>query len=120
MLLSARVAGPILCLAIVSMAALVAGCASSPKPQANTPASVSELVDTAKFTKMAQDEGWQPEVRNGQVLYCMDEAPVDSRFPEKTCLDEASLQQRMLAEEHQRQSMQQPGAAGGCKAFPAC
>lgn len=119
MLLSARVAGPILCLAIVSMTALVAGCASSPKPQANTPASVSELVDTAKFTKMAQDEGWQAEVRGGRVLYCLNEAPVGSRLPEMTCLDKASLQQRMLAEEQQRQSMQRPSAAAGCSQ-PGC
>lgn len=101
------------------MAVLAAGCASSSKPQANTPASVSELVNTANFTKKAQDEGWQPEVRNGQVLYCMDETPVDSRFPEKTCLDETSLKQRMLAEEHQRQAMQQPAAAG-CMQPGAC
>src|SRR5579872_5201257 len=106
MLLSARVARPLLFLAIASMAGLIAGCASSPKPEANTPASVSELVDTANFTKKAQEEGWEPEVRDGRVLYCINEAPVGSRLPDLTCLDKASLQQRMLAEEHQRESMQ--------------
>jgi hypothetical protein len=66
----------------------------------------------AKFTTKAQNEGWAPEVRGSNVLYCKDETPIDSRFPEKTCLRKTDLEQRMLAEEHQRQSMQQPSAAG--------
>lgn len=57
------------------MAALVAGCASSPKPEANTPASVSDAGRHSEFTKKAQVEGWEPEVRDGRVLYCMDESP---------------------------------------------
>ena len=104
------------------LAAIVTGCASAPPPTASTagsPASTAELRDMADFTKKAQDEGWRPEIRGDQVLYCMDESPIDSRFPERTCLDKASLQQRMLAEERQRQSMQRPAAAA-CLQPGAC
>lgn len=66
----------------------------------------------ADFTKKAQEEGWRPTIRGGQVLYCMNDAPMGSRLSDETCLNETSLRQQMLAEEHQRQSMQQAGAAG--------
>lgn len=117
MLLSARVARPLFYLAIASMAALAAGCASSPQPAAssaaaNTPASASELVNMADFSKKAQDEGWAPEVRRGQVLYCKDETPIGSRLREKTCLNRVGVEQMMLAEERQRRNMQHVNAAG--------
>lgn len=111
-------------LAVAGVLALAAGCASTPQHAAaqsssgaNTPASASSLVDMAKFTTRAQDEGWAPEVRGGNVLYCKDETPIDSRFPEKTCLNKADLRQRMLAEEHQRQALQQ-GSPAGCRPPP--
>jgi hypothetical protein len=129
MLLLARVARPLFYLAIASMAAMAAGCAGTPQhssaqnsssstaaPSAaaitETPASTSELVETADFAKKAQDEGWAPEVRRGQVLYCKDETPVGSRLPERSCLNKAGVEQMMLAEERQRESMQKVNAAG--------
>lgn len=124
MLISARVARPLLYLAIASAAALAAACAGSPQPAASSstavesPASASELVDTADFTKKAQDDGWRPEVRHGQVLYCRDEAPLGSRLPEMTCINKVGVEQMMLAEERQRENMQHGGA--GCPTNMVC
>jgi hypothetical protein len=108
---------------MAALAGLIAGCAStSTAPPtasaAGTPASAAELGKLGDFVKKAQDEGWVPEVRGGQVLYCIDETPLNSRLPEKTCINQASLEQRMLAEQRQRESMQHPGAAAGCSAPP--
>jgi hypothetical protein len=122
---SRRVSTPLCCLAV---AAIVTGCASTPQnassqatststaapstaASAESPASTSKLVETADLTIKAQDEGWAPEVRNGEVIYCKDETPVDSRLPKRTCLNKVGLQQLMLAEEHQREQMQQHPAA---------
>lgn len=117
---AARISSPLRCLAIAALAATATGCASTPPPTAaGTPASTAELRDLSDFTKKAQNEGWTPEVRGDQVLYCMDESPMNSRLPQRTCLDKASLQQQMMAEERQRESMQRPGAAG-CPQPGAC
>lgn len=124
MLISARVTRPLLYLAIASAAALAAGCASSPQAAASSPtaaespASASELVDTADFTKKAQDDGWRPEIRHGQVLYCRNEAPLDSRLPETTCLNKVGVEQMMLAEERQRENMQHMTQAPGMSQGP--
>jgi hypothetical protein len=107
---------------MAALAAVVTGCASTPPPTASaagSPASTAELRDMADFTKKAQEEGWRPTIRGGQVLYCMNDAPMGSRLSDETCLNETSLRQQMLAEEHQRQSMQRPGAAG-CPQPGAC
>jgi hypothetical protein len=105
---------------MAALAGLIAGCASTPPPTAaaGTPASAEELQKLGDFAKKAQDEGWVPQVRGDHVLYCIDETPLNSRLPEKTCLNQASLEQRMLAEQRQRDSMQHPGAAAGCAAPP--
>jgi hypothetical protein len=116
---AARISSPLRYLAMTALATVVAGCASAPPPTApGSPASTAELRDLSDFTKKAQNEGWTPEVRGDQVLYCMDESPMNSRLPERTCLDKTSLQQQMLAQERQRESIQRPGAAGGCATTP--
>ena len=107
--------------AMAALAALVTGCASNPPPTASAagaPATAEELRALGDFAKKAQDEGWVPQVHGGRVIYCIDETPLNSRLPEKTCIDQASLEQRMLAEQRQRESMQMPGAAAGCAAPP--
>lgn len=110
---AARISSPLRYLALAALAAIVTGCASTPPPTAaGTPASAAELRDLANFTQTAQNEGWTPEVRGDRVLYCMDESPMNSRLPQRTCLDKASLEQMMAAEERQRQSMQHPPAFG--------
>jgi hypothetical protein len=123
MSIAARISTPFRYLgAVAALAALIVGCASTPPPTASTagtPASAAELRDMGDFAKKAQDEGWAPQVRGGRVLYCMDETPVGSRLPEKTCLDQTSLEQRMLAEQRQRDSVQHPVAAG-CPQPGAC
>jgi hypothetical protein len=106
---SAQISSPPRYLVLAAIAAILTGCASTPPQSAaptESPASASKLVDTADFTKKAQDDGWTPEVRSGRVLYCKDEAPLGSRFPERTCLDKVAVEQMMLAEEKQRESMQ--------------
>ena len=114
---SRRISSPLCYLSMVAVATVLAGCASTARnaatASAESPASASELADTADFTKKAQDDGWRPEIRNGQVLYCRDEAPLGSRFPERTCLNKSSVEQMMLAEERQRQNMQRPAPAPG-------
>jgi len=107
--------------ALAALAALITGCASTPPPTASAagaPATAEELRKLGDFAKKAQDEGWTAQVRGGQVLYCIDETPVGSRLPEKTCINQASLEQRMLAEQRQRENMQRPSAAAGCAAPP--
>lgn len=113
---SRRISGLLCYLSLAAVAAILAGCASTPQatsPQATpaatsagSPESASKLVATADFTKRAQDDGWRPEVRSGRVLYCRDEAPLGSRFPERTCIDKVAVEQMMLAEQKQRESMQ--------------
>ena len=112
---SRRISSPLCYLSMAAVATILAGCASSPQnaTPAESPASASKLVDTADFTKKAQDDGWSPMVRNGKVLYCKDEAPLGSRFPERTCLDRVAVQSMMLAEERQREQMRQSTQAPG-------
>lgn len=113
---SARVSSPFRYLCLAAAAAVLAGCASTApnaSQGAETPATASQVVNTADFTKQAQDDGWSPIVRNGQVLYCKDEAPLGSRFPEKTCLNKVAVQQMMLAEQRQRDQMQRTAPAPG-------
>jgi hypothetical protein len=117
---SSRVFSPLCYLAAAAAAALLAGCAGTPQnpssqaaPAEESPASASKMVDTADFTKRAQDDGWRPEVRNGQVLYCKDEAPLGSRLPEMTCLNKTGVEQMMLAEDRQRQQLQRSTQAPG-------
>lgn len=114
---SARVSSPFRYLCLAAVATVLAGCASTSQnaapASAESPAAASQVVDTADFTKKAQDDGWNPIIRNGQVLYCKDEAPLGSRFPEKTCLNKVGVEQMMLAEERQRQQMQRTAPAPG-------
>lgn len=108
--------------AIAALAAIVTGCASTPPPAASAagaPATPEELRKLGDFAKKAQDEGWTAQVHGGQVIYCIDETPVGSRLPEKTCINQASLEQRMLAEQRQREAIQHPAAAG-CMQPGAC
>ena len=122
MSIAVRISAPFRYLAaMAALAAIVTGCASNPPPTASAagaPASAEELRKLGDFAKKAQDEGWTAQVRGGQVVYCIDETPVSSRLPEKTCLDQTGLEQRMLAEQRQRESMQRPGASAGCAAPP--
>jgi hypothetical protein len=115
---SPRISSPLRHLVMAAVAAILTGCASAPQnaspqatPTAGTPESAAKLVDTADFIKKAQDEGWRPEISNGEVLYCKDETPISSRLPERTCLNKVGVEQMMLAEERQREQMQRPGAA---------
>ncbi|HEY2035852.1 MAG TPA: hypothetical protein VGG96_02480, partial [Steroidobacteraceae bacterium] len=78
-----RISSPLRYLAMAALAAVVSGCASTPPPTASSagsPASAVEIRDMADFAKKAQDEGWTPKVRGGQVLYCMDASPMGSRL----------------------------------------
>jgi hypothetical protein len=118
---SARISSLLRYLALAALAALVTGCASTPPPTASaagSPASTAELRELGDFTKKAQEEGWTTQVRDGQVLYCMDEAPMGSRLSRRTCLNKARLEQVMLAEQRQREAMQ-TGPAYGCRPPPA-
>jgi hypothetical protein len=123
MSVAARISRPFRYLAaMAALAALVTGCASTPPPTASaagSPASAEELRKLGDFAKKAQDEGWVPQVRGGRVLYCVDETPLNSRLPEKTCLDQTGLEQRMLADQRQRESMQRPFASA-CPQPGAC
>jgi PBP1b-binding outer membrane lipoprotein LpoB len=116
-----RISRPLWYLTTAAVALIVAGCASTPQnassqatsPAAESPASPSKVVDTADFTKRAQDDGWRPSVRRGQVVYCKNEAPIDSRLPEMTCLNKTGVVQMMLAEEQQREQLQRSTQAPG-------
>jgi cytochrome c len=114
---SARVSSRLRYLSLAAVAAILTGCASTSQNTsqqgAETPATASQVVSTADFTKQAQDDGWNPIIRNGQVLYCKDEAPLGSRFPQRTCLNKVAVQQMMLAEERQRQQLQRTAPAPG-------
>lgn len=119
----ARISSLLRYLALAALAATLTGCASTPPPTASasaagSPASTAELRELGDFTKKAQEEGWTTQVRNDQVLYCMDAAPMNSRLAERTCLNKASLEQVMLAEQRQREAMQH-GPAYGCPPPPA-
>ena len=122
MFIAARISRPFCHLAATAaLAAIVTGCASTPPPTASAagaPASAEELRKLGDFAKKAQDEGWVAQVHGDRVIYCIDETPLNSRLPQKTCLDQTGLEQRMLAEQRQRESMQRPGAAPGCAAPP--
>ena len=111
MFVRAPLSTPLGCLVMAALAAIVVGCASTPPPTASTagaPASPAELRQLGDFTKKAQDEGWQPVVRRGQVLYCMNQTSLGSLLPTPTCIDKPGLQRMMLAEEQQRARLKLP------------
>lgn len=117
-----RISSPRGYLAVAALAALVTGCASTPPPAASTaqsPASAAELRELGDFTKKAQDEGWRPVVRHGEVLYCMNQQSLGSLLPTPTCLDKPGLERVMLVEERQRRRLQVPKATT-CLQFGLC
>ncbi len=134
MAVSPRTSTTLRLVAIGALAALAAGCAGTPQhdsalasptaasPTASTagaPASASELVRTADFTAKAERDGWHASVRDGNVVYCKEYMPMNSMIPRRTCLSKAAVKMQMLAEEHQRESMQRAGAAA-CPTGTSC
>jgi hypothetical protein len=132
---SPRISTSLRNLAIAAAAVIAAGCAGTPQqapvaappgasPSAasttNTPASTSELARTASFTTKAEQYGWHPAVRDGEVVYCKEEVGNGglSRIPRRTCLDRTGVQAELLAEEHQREQIQKAAAAAGSSSGP--
>jgi hypothetical protein len=112
---------------MAAVAAIVTGCAGTPPQTASTapsassaesPTSAAKVIDTADFARRAQDEGWVPQIRNGNVIYCRNESPIDSRLPERVCLNKTGVEQMMLAEEHQRENLRRGGS--GCPMNTGC
>jgi hypothetical protein len=61
----------------------VATAATPSAASADKPSSDSTLND--KEIKALRAQGYRPVVRNGETLYCRDEAPLGSRFEKRVC-----------------------------------
>ena len=68
-----------------SVAAVMAGCASPPKPAAPPPATAAEV------NRSLVSQGYQATTYRGQLVYCRTEKLTGSQFSHKTCLSEADL-----------------------------
>lgn len=135
MAVSPRTSTTLSLLATAALAALAAGCAGTPQhdsalasppaasPTASTagaPASASHLVKTADFTAEAGRDGWLASVRDGHVVYCKSVTPMNSMIPRKTCLGKSEVKMQMLAEERQRENMQQHAGGAACPTGASC
>lgn len=101
-------------LAALSALLIATGCAATgPANQGNTaasppadetPTSARNLVDGADLTTKAEQEGFRPEVRDGDVLYCRTQIDFSerTRIPSRQCLDKDGLRLLLLREQQQR------------------
>lgn len=94
----------------------VQGIATSGTPADETPTSARNLVDTADLTTQAEEEGFRPEVRDGDVLYCRKQVDFSelTRIPTQQCLDKDELRLMLQKERQQRDAMQRMTSAPGC------
>jgi hypothetical protein len=120
--------------AILALALLItAGCAAAP-PQAassapatgaqaavydETPASQTDLVESAEFALSARREGLKPQVRNGVVVYCWTDQDIGSRLPTKKCVNQTQAQILIQQREAQREAVQRV-TGGACTAGLNC
>lgn len=77
-----------------------------------TPASQSELVQSADFTRNAYREGFKPEIRNGAVVYCWTDDDIGSRLPTKKCVNQAQAELLIQQRQAQRDALQRK--TSGC------
>jgi hypothetical protein len=78
-----------------------------------TPASQTQLVESADFALNAERQGFKPEVRNGVVIYCWTDDDIGSRIPSKKCVNQAQLELMLQQRQKQRDALQH-GSASGC------
>jgi len=77
-----------------------------------TPASESDLVQSADFTRDAYKEGFKPEIRNGAVVYCWTDDDIGSRLPTKKCVNQAQAEILIQQRQAQRDALQRMNS--GC------
>lgn len=77
-----------------------------------TPASETELVQSADFTRKAYLQGFKPEVRNGAVVYCWTDEDIGSRLPTKKCVNRAQAEILIQQRQAQRDALQRMNS--GC------
>ena len=102
---------------------LVAACAvSPPSPPATTAAAKSSAAaptaaatapaatTAAELREAARRAGYEPRTVNGSQVWCHDETPVGTRFPNTVCLTEAQLQARLQGTQDVKDMMRHPGS----------
>jgi hypothetical protein len=107
---------------------LLAACAATPTapsapaaaakaPIAAAPAAVATTAAaSAPAAQLTSDQvrdaarhaGYRPRTVNGQQLYCRDETPVGTRFPQSVCLSEADLAIRAEINQGVKDQMRAP------------
>lgn len=106
---------------VLGAAMIAAGCAQQPvKPTADAPAAAPSAAATATapahaswagiskpVMRMARDNGYRPELRDGKTFFCRHETPIDSMIPRTTCVDATNLRWQVQYERQERQRLQQ-------------
>jgi hypothetical protein len=103
-------------------AASPAGNTTYGTPADETPASTRNLVDTAALTTKAEQEGFKPEIHDGDVFYCRKQVDFSerTRIPTRQCVDEDGLRQLLLREQQQRDEMRRMTSSPVCPSGTAC
>ena len=86
--------------------------------QDETPMSDSRLVESANFDTNAVKEGFKPEIRNGETVYCWSDSDIGTRIPTRKCVNRAELEIMLQRRQQQKDAMQQGG--GGCSPGVNC
>ena len=101
---NAEAAATAAAIAKATAAAAAAGAAkSSAKP-----------LDAATIVKKATQSGWRPEVKNGNTVYCRNDAEVGSRFTTRRCVSEMQLANLLEQAEFDKDQLKQRGCGGSC------
>lgn len=95
---------------------------TSTAPAASAPAATAPAADAPKgpsqeTIKKAKAAGYRAKLRKGVTLFCKEDTPIGSHFPEEKCVDENQLLFVLDREQAQRDQMSQHacgnGACGG-------
>jgi hypothetical protein len=87
--------------------------AANPAPP---PTAAAQAAARAALLKKGRMLGYHPVERNGQTVYCHNEAPLGSRFEKTSCLSEDDLAAAMQRRDAMQDDMTRPGTCGraGC------
>src|SRR5437868_4542771 len=85
--------------------------ASDTTPGANTPTVTDKGPAGTDFEQYAK--GYRVRKKDGQKLYCRNEAPLGSRLQQTVCLTEEQLREQFIAAEEVRNNMRKRSCVNG-------
>jgi hypothetical protein len=100
-----------------SVIALAAGCADH--PAGSKGAHPSSAAQAARYgvsphlLEEAANLGYQPQIRNGRTVFCMEEEKTGSLFSTEHCVDEKGLAFQLLQQRQVHNALQRGSELGG-------